>query len=209
MTGTLVIVFARPPLPGRAKTRLIPALGAAGAARLQARLISRALGTAQRARIGRVELHGASAKGSARLRALARRHAVALEAQADGDLGRRMALAIERGLRRARRVVLIGSDCPVLRASDLRRAASRLAGGCDAVFAPAEDGGYALVAMRRASRRVFASIGWGGEPVMRETRERLAELGWRWVELPRVWDVDRPEDCRRLAASGLMMRRRA
>ena len=209
MNGTLVIVFARAPLPGRAKTRLIPALGAAGAARLQARLIGRALETARRARIGRVELHGAGVRGSARLRALARRHAVRLEAQADGDLGRRMALAIGRGLRRARRVVLIGSDCPVLRASDLRRAALRLAGGRDAVFAPAEDGGYTLVAMRRASHRVFASIEWGSGRVMGATRERLAALGWRWSELPRVWDVDRPEDCRRLAASGLKIRRRS
>lgn len=209
MKRTLVIVFARAPLPGRTKTRLIPVLGAAGAARLQLRLIGRALETAQRAGAGRVELHGAGVRGSARLRALARRHAVCLEPQASGDLGRRMALAIERGLRRARRVVLIGSDCPALRAADLRRAASRLAAGCDAVFAPAEDGGYPLVAMRRASPRVFASIEWGGAEVMRATRERLAALGWRWSELGRVWDVDRPEDYRRLVNSGLMIRRRA
>ena len=140
---------------------------------------------------------------------MAQRHAVPLRAQASGDLGRRMALAIERGLRRARRVVLVGSDCPALRPSDLRRAASRLAGGCDAVFAPAEDGGYTLVAMRRASHRVFASIEWGGPRVMSATRARLAAMGWRWSELPLVWDIDRPEDYRRLAASGLMMRRRA
>lgn len=208
MNATLVIVFARPPLPGRVKTRLIPALGASGAARLQTRLIDRALGTARKARPAFVELHGAGVKGSSRLRALARRHSVRLMAQASGDLGRRMALAIERGLRRARRVVLIGSDCPALRPADLRRAVSGLAGGCDAVFAPAEDGGYALVAMRRPSGRVFDSIEWGGAGVMGATRARLAELGWRWRELPQVWDIDRPEDYRRLTASGLLTRRR-
>ncbi|MBI3376217.1 MAG: TIGR04282 family arsenosugar biosynthesis glycosyltransferase [Betaproteobacteria bacterium] len=209
MNATLVIVFARPPLPGRVKTRLIPALGAAGAARLQARLIDRALNTARNAHPACVELHGAGVRGSSRLRALARRHSVRLIAQASGDLGRRMALAIERGLRRSRRVVLIGSDCPVLRPGDLRRAASRLAGGYDAVFAPAEDGGYTLVAMRRASRQVFDSIEWSGPVVMSATRTRLAELGWRWSELPPGWDIDRPEDYRRLTASGLLMRRGA
>ena len=209
MKATLVIVFARAPLSGQVKTRLVPALGAAGAARLQSRLIGRTLEMAQKARLGRVELHGACVRGSARLRALAQHHAVPLKAQASGDLGRRMALAIERGLRRAKRVVLVGSDCPALRPSDLRRAASRLAGGCDAVFSPAEDGGYTLVAMRRASHRVFASIEWGGAGVMSATRARLAAMGWRWSELPPVWDIDRPEDYLRLAACGLMMRRRA
>lgn len=208
MNATLVIVFARPPLSGQVKTRLIPALGASGAARLQTRLIDRALSTARNARPAGIELHGAGVRGSSRLRAIARRHAVRLIAQARGDLGRRMALATERALRRLKRVVLIGSDCPALRPADLRRAARRLAGGCDAVFAPAEDGGYTLVAMRRASRRVFDSIEWGAPAVMNETRARLAELGWRWSELPPVWDIDRPEDHRRLSASGLMMRRR-
>lgn len=208
MNATLVIVFARPPLPGQVKTRLIPALGASGAARLQTLLIDRALSTARNARPAFVELHGAGVRGGSRLRALARRHSVRLMTQASGDLGRRMALAIERGLRRARRVVLIGSDCPVLCPADLRRAVSALAGGCDAVFAPAEDGGYTLVAMRRASPRVFDSIEWGGAAVMGATRARLAELGWRWRELPQVWDIDRPEDYRRLSASGLLLRRR-
>ena len=200
MNGTLVIVFARAPLPGTAKTRLIPALGAAGAARLQARLTRRALETARAARPARVEVHG-----TGRLRNVR----VPQRAQRGRDLGERMHRALTAGLRRFSRVVLIGSDCPALRARDLRRASRWLAGGALAVFAPAEDGGYALIAVRRNPAGLFDGVSWGTGAVMGETRTRLQRLGWRWRELATVWDVDRPEDYRRLVASGLLRRRRA
>lgn len=180
ITRTSVLVFAREPRAGRVKTRLIPLLGPAGAARLHTRLVRRALATARAARLGRVERWG-------------------LRRQRGADLGARMLHAFRQGLRRAERVILIGADCPVLAARDLRRAARWLAGGADAVFAPAEDGGYALIALRRVSPRLFEDIPWGGAQVMAQTRARLAALGWRWRELATVWDVDRPEDVRRLA----------
>lgn len=179
-------MFAREAHAGRVKTRLIPLLGEQGAARLHARLVRRALRTARAARLGTVELW-----------TMQRR-------QRGADLGERMHHAFRHGLRRAARMVLIGSDCPALDARDLRRAARWLAGGADAVFAPAEDGGYALVALRRVSPRLFAGIDWGGPRVMAQTRERLLALGWRWRELRTVWDVDRPEDYRRLQRSSLL-----
>ena len=180
ITRTSVIVFAREPRAGRVKTRLIPLLGAAGAARLHARLVRRALATAREARLGRVELWG-------------------LRRQRGADLGARMLHAFRHGLRRAERVILIGADCPALGAPALRQAARWLAGGADAVLAPAEDGGYALIALRRISPRLFDGIAWGGAQVMAQTRARLAALGWRWRELAEMWDVDRPEDVPRLA----------
>jgi len=178
-TRTSVVVFAREPRAGRVKTRLIPLLGAEGAARLHARLVARTVATAREARLGSVERWG-------------------MRRQRGADLGACMQHAFQRSLRRASRVILIGSDCPVLRARDLRRAARWLAGGADAVFAPAADGGYALIALRRVSPRLFEGIDWGGTQVMAQTRARLAALGWRWRELPEVWDVDRPEDVARL-----------
>jgi hypothetical protein len=184
-TRTKVIVFARAARAGRVKTRLIPLLGEQGAARLHARLLRRALTTALEADLGPVELW-------------------TMRRQRGADLGARMYHAFARSLRRAERVVLIGADCPVLRGRDLRKAARWLAGGADAVFAPAEDGGYALVALRRVSPRLFRGVEWGGAQVMAQTRARLAALGWRWRELPLVWDVDRPEDYRRLERAGLL-----
>ncbi len=178
-TRTKVIVFARSVRAGRVKTRLIPLLGEQGAARLHARLLRRALATARESRLGPVDLW-------------------TTRRQRGADLGLRMHHALARSLRRFARVILIGSDCPVLRGSDLRRAARWLAGGAHAVFAPAEDGGYALIALRRVSPKLFEGVEWGGARVMAQTRERLAALGWRWRELPEVWDVDRPEDVARL-----------
>jgi hypothetical protein len=180
-TRTRIIVFAREPRAGQVKTRLVPLLGEAGAARLHARLLARTLATAYAALPGAVQLQWA-------------------RCQRGADLGARMLHALRHGLRCAARVILIGSDCPVLRARDLRRAARWLAGGADAVFAPAQDGGYALIALRRVSPRLFDGIEWGGAQVMAQTRARLAALGWRWRELPEVWDVDRPEDVRRLGS---------
>lgn len=131
--------------------------------------------------------------------------------QRGADLGERMLRAIAEGLRTHRTVILIGSDCPALTACDLRRAERLLNGGCDVVLAPAEDGGYALIAARRVSRRLFADVPWGGATVYEETLRRLEALGWRWRALRTLWDVDRPEDLERLRALRLSsaMRRSA
>ena len=100
----------------------------------------------------------------------------------------------------------VGTDCPALEARDLRRAARALAGGCDAVIAPAEDGGYPLIGLRRVSPRLFENIAWGGPDVFARTAGQLDRLGWRWRRLRTLWDVDRPEDLARLAGSPLHLR---
>lgn len=189
------------------KTRLAPALGAKGAARLHARLVRHTLATAIAARCGAVELHCAPRMREPFFLDCRARLGVALRAQGRGDLGERMHRAFARALRERQLAVLIGSDCPALRAADLRRAARLLAQGADAVFAPAQDGGYALIGLRRLSTVLFRGIAWGGAGVMRQTRARLRKLGWRWHELRTVWDVDRPEDLQRLRKSGLLRNR--
>ncbi len=193
----VVLVFARAPVPGRAKTRLVPALGEWRAARLQARLTERALRTALAARCGAVELHGAPDVRHRFFRHAARRFGIGLESQRGINLGERMFRALERALRRHRRALLIGSDAPALRPGDLRRAARLLQAGYDVVLSPAEDGGYALIGCRRVSPRLFAEVAWGGPRVYAQTVERLAELRYRWHALRTVWDVDRPEDLSR------------
>jgi rSAM/selenodomain-associated transferase 1 len=192
-----LIVFARAPAPGRVKTRLAPLLGAQGAAALHARLVEKTLTTVAAAGFTRVYLYCASATNHPFLREMATRHGVLLRAQGRGDLGERM----YRALRRHPGAVLIGSDCPVLRPADLRDAARALRSGVDAVLSPAEDGGYVLIGLRRASRRVFAGVDWGEARVLAQTRARLRALGWRWSELRTVWDVDRAEDVARLRRS--------
>lgn len=202
--GTAVIVFARAPSPGAVKTRLIAVLGAEGAAALHARLTEQALETARATAIGQIELHGTPGIDDPFLRSCARRFAAALAAQTGADLGARMHAAFESVLSRHTRALLVGSDCPALTARHLREADQALRGGADAVFVPCEDGGYALVGLRRVEPLLFEGIQWGGESVMAETRDRLRSLGWRWRELETLWDVDRPEDFARLMSMELL-----
>jgi len=193
-----LIVFARAPEPGRVKTRLAPLLGKEGAARLHARLVENTLRTALAAGFDRVDLYCSPGIGHRFFSKLETRFGVGLRSQGRGGLGDRMYRAFERALRSHSCVVLIGSDCPVLRPADLRAAARALQAGADAVLSPAEDGGYALIGLRRASRRLFDGIAWSTPEVLAQTRRRLGQLRWHWKELRTLWDVDRPEDVARL-----------
>lgn len=197
-----VLVFARLPVPGRVKTRLVPALGAAGAARLAWRMLEHTVDVACSAALGPIELCCTPDDANAAVAALARRRAVALQPQGDGDLGARMARAFARALASQTRALLIGTDAPALAAGHLRDAAIALV-DCDAVFVPATDGGYALVGLRRQTQQLFAGIDWSTPKVMAQTRSRLAEAGLSHRELGAVPDVDEPADLRHVPAAWL------
>jgi rSAM/selenodomain-associated transferase 1 len=189
-----VIVFAKAPVPGAVKTRLAPALGAAGAAQLHERLVDRALQTACAAGIAEVELCCAPDRSHPFFASRAGRFGVSLTEQGPGDLGERMHRALAAGLP----AVLIGADCPVMTPEYVREAAGALAAGYDAALGPAADGGYVLVAAARIGPALFTRIRWGGPDVMEEQRARLRAIGWRWKELAPLWDVDRPADLERV-----------
>jgi len=192
-------VFAKAPTPGLVKTRLIPVLGAHAAAELHRKLVTRTLRTAVAAATGEVELWCAPNAQDAFFAACAEQFGLSLREQGEGDLGIRMAGALETAVADGSAALLIGSDCPALTAEYLRAAAHACAGANDAVFGPAEDGGYVLIGLvRRPSPQLFENMAWGTATVMQETRLRLARLDWRWTELATLWDVDRLEDLPRL-----------
>lgn len=191
--STLVIVFAKAPVPGLAKTRLAPALGQAGAAALAQRMLHHALAQAKAADIGPVELCAAPDVTHPALRAAAAEHGARLTEQGAGDLGLRMHRAFARSLASNRCALLIGTDAPSLDAAVLREASNALHDH-DAVFVPALDGGYALVGQRRADPRWFSDMSWSHDGVMEQTRERLRAAAARWAELPPVADIDEPAD---------------
>ncbi len=191
--STPIIVFAKAPVPGLAKTRLAPALGEAGAAALAERMLRHALAQAVAADVGPVELCAAPDTSHPALQAAAAERGVRLAEQGTGDLGLRMHRALARSLMRHGRALLIGTDAPSLDAAVLRQAASALQDH-DAVFVPSLDGGYALVGQRRADARWFSGMRWSHARVMEDTRERLRAAGVRWAELPAVADIDEPAD---------------
>ena len=193
-----IIVFSKAPQPGEVKTRLIPTLGAEGAAALHRRLVRHSLRAAQEAALGPVELWCAPDARHVFFQECARDFGVSLHSQGEGDLGERMRHAFEAALSRAERVILVGGDIPALSSQYLRDAERALGSNHDVVIGPAEDGGYVLIGLARSDAELFRGIPWGGPEVLKETRLRIAALAWRGLELPALWDADRPEDLERL-----------
>ena len=189
--------MAKAPIAGFAKTRLIPLLGAEGAADLQNLLLQRTLATALAAKPGHVSLwctpdcdHPAFAKH-------ADHGGVERFLQPHGDLGARMLAAAKRDLENAG-TVIIGTDCPTLRVDDILKACQAICDGNDAVIIPAEDGGYVLIAVRQAYAELFTDIDWSTSIVMAQTRQRAKDAGIRLVEFLPKWDVDLADDFSRL-----------
>ena len=205
-------VFTRIPEPGKAKTRLIPPLTADQAAALQ-----RAMAEDLLERLDHTL--GAAAPETPPL-SLEVRHdgrfpAGALEipkgwtvtSQGPGDLGERLARAAREARRDgAARLAIIGSDAPLLPLPLVEAAFSGLADR-DALLAPAEDGGYVLIGLAldrappAAVESLFAGIPWGTGAVREATSQAARRAGLGFSELAGHWDVDRPEDLPRLAAS--------
>lgn len=189
------MVFAKAPVPGQVKTRLRRVYGKRGAARLYQLMLGDTLDRA--AGLAPIELWCAPGTQHPCLRAFGRRSGAVLRRQILGDLGQRMSYAFRRVLRDADWALVIGGDCVSLTTADLDLACASLARGREAVLGPAEDGGYVLLGLRRMSRALFRGVCWGSSRVLSQTRCRLHQRGYDWVELPTRWDVDRPVDVRR------------
>lgn len=208
-----VAVFARAPVAGAAKTRLIPLLGPEGAAAAHQAMVLRALETACTATQGNVSLWTAGDATHPFFGHCVKHFRLSSHPQCSADLGQRMAACLHTLLAHHEAVLLIGTDCPVLSVNDLQDAASALKTGAEMVFTPAEDGGYVLVGARQGVRsaaldHAFSGIDWSTAQVMAQTRERMAETGWSQGhevrEMPMRWDVDEPADYLRAREAGLL-----
>lgn len=190
-----LILFTRYPVAGRVKTRLIPALGAEGAAALHRRLVLRTLRVAHAACEAmnvalEVRFDGAHEA--------ALRHWLGLgglcRPQMGSDLGQRMARSFEDSFREgSTATVIIGGDCPGLTPELLKDAFDRLS-AAPVVFGPANDGGYYLIGLNRMIPELFRGIAWGNPTVLAESLRILAPTGLAPVLLDSLDDLDRPED---------------
>jgi rSAM/selenodomain-associated transferase 1 len=196
-----ILIFAKAPRPGVCKTRLSPALGRDGAAKVAETLLRGTVERVAGARLAPAELWCTPDLGHPVFDELAARFGLGLEVQHGDDLGARMQHAATSALSHAEPVLLIGTDCPDLDADYLQQAMTALSTHV-AVLGPAEDGGYVLLGLSRAAMdhlpRLFGEMPWGSERVAELTRERLETYGLDWSELSMLADIDRPEDLVRL-----------
>ena len=189
---TCIILFAKFPAQGMAKTRLQPALGVEGAAQMARRLLLHSIEQAVATGFT-VELCVSPAPTDPCWQALNLPDSLQWSAQADGDLGLRMLTASQQALARFEQVILIGTDCPSLTANRIQQAAQQLETK-DSVMIPAFDGGYVLFGFKQVAARLFSNIEWSTASVAKVTQQRLAELSWSVKLLAPLPDIDEPED---------------
>lgn len=189
---TCIILFAKFPAQGMAKTRLQPALGIEGAAQMAHKLLLYSIEQAVATGFT-VELCVSPAPTDPCWQALNLLDSLHCSAQAEGDLGLRMLTASQQALARFEHVILIGTDCPSLTTIRIRQAAQQLEIQ-DSVMIPAFDGGYVLFGFKQVAARLFSNIEWSTASVAKVTQQRLAELSWSVALLAPLPDIDEPED---------------
>lgn len=203
MTAQLrVLILAKAPLPGLAKTRLIPVLGAEGAAHLAARLLETTVSHAIAADVGEVELCVTPAIDLPAWRAIKSRWPLRWSSQCEGDLGARLANVCDNALHYAEEILIMGTDCIELDARAIKTAAAELR-HADAVIIPASDGGYVLLGLKNFNRSLFSDIAWSTHTVFADTLARMHALQWKVTVMQTLNDIDEPADLRWLPSDFL------
>ncbi|MGC1310014.1 MAG: TIGR04282 family arsenosugar biosynthesis glycosyltransferase [Phormidesmis sp.] len=188
-----LFLFTRFPQPGRTKTRLIPALGAVGAASLQRQMTEHLLGRFQRFYFQR-SLQVFFTGGTTQQMRNWLGNEVRLTPQAKGGLGERLKFALSQGFADGlQRIVVVGSDCPDLDERQIMRALALLEDH-DVVLGPATDGGYYLIGLKQFHQPLFENIPWSTERVWETTQAIATHHGLSVALLNPLWDIDRPED---------------
>ncbi|GJM04480.1 MAG: hypothetical protein DHS20C09_04710 [marine bacterium B5-7] len=189
-----LLIFTKAPVRGKVKTRLIPGIGRRRATLLYQDLLTKTLSTARKAGFSSIQVWVDGDMEHRYFSRLKNRHLVKLHKQKGKDLGERMSNAFDTALRQYSHAVLIGSDCPALKYSDLVSSAEYLKNNTDVVLGPAVDGGYYLIGLIKNNAQIFSNIKWGKDQVFTDTRKNINTLGWKLDLLSKRWDVDRTAD---------------
>jgi len=187
-----ICVFAKPPVPGKVKTRLIPKLGATGAAALASSML-RAVWQTVTSCSGVRPVLAAAEPGDFGIDLTGRD----VWLQGDGDLGMRIERILQRGLQGAAAAVAIGADTPYLNCTQIQAAMEALEDH-DAVIGPCEDGGFYLLALRRCPSGLLQDLPWSSRDTAQVTRHRLEENGFSIATIETLFDVDTLEDLARI-----------
>jgi len=200
MTTSALVIMAKAPVPGFAKTRLIPALGEKGAALLAERLLHHTVETCLNTQcFSYIEICATPDRFHTAFKAISAQQGsrISFHEQIEGDLGQRMHHTFERLLQTHSDVVLIGTDAPAITAKTLDQATQALKQN-DAVLVPANDGGYALIGLRCLIPTLFTDVAWSTNGVMHTTRTRLRQADLSVHEFDPVFDIDEPDDLKHL-----------
>ena len=193
-----ILVFAKAPIKGQVKTRLSPKYSADFALKLHTNMVSHCIDLVTKSNLCPIQLWCAPSPHVKYFQNCKNDYGVELYSQHGRDLGERMSNAVNTALSKCKNVVLIGTDCPSLTQNDLREVLISLENNKDVVISPALDGGYVLMGLNRSHQQLFNDISWGSDQVFAQTKSRLRFLNWCWEETKIFWDVDRPDDIRRL-----------
>ena len=195
-----IIVFTKAAQPGFTKTRLIPALGKQGAARLAQRMLIHTLNQSLESKIGPVELCVTPPPSNKYWQGLEISAELKYSAQGEGGLGERLSRATRRVIDNGESVLLIGTDCIELTAYHLQQAKNTLR-DFDSILIPATDGGYVLLGLNFFHPSLFKSIEWSTATVCAETIDRLKKLGMSVQSFPSMHDIDDPGDLKFLPST--------
>lgn len=183
-----LVLFARYPTAGAAKTRLIPALGPEGAAQVHRQLTERTLGVLMSSRLP-CELHFTGAAEADFREWLG--DGFTLTEQTKGDLTDRLMASLHPAP-----VIFFGADTPDLAAHHVAQAVAALESH-PVVVGPADDGGYYLIGMKEPMPELLVHMPWSTDQVMPETLRRLVKSDQSPALLDTLHDCDRPEDLAR------------
>ena len=187
-----IIIFAKFPAHGMAKTRLQPALGIEGAANMARQLLLHSIEQAVATGFS-VEMCVSPAPSDPCWQTLNLPESLLWSKQTDGDLGTRMLTASQNALQSFDKVLLIGSDCPDLTSQRIQSAAQQLEQH-DIAMIPAFDGGYVLLGFKQVEAQLFANMRWSVRDVAAVTQQRVKDLNWSLALLEPLPDIDEPED---------------
>lgn len=199
MADTVLQIFAKAPIDGFVKTRLIPELGVKAATDVYITLLSSVVELAASSSYS-VQLWCAPDLQHDFFQQVAKKYKFALRKQRGANLGDKMKYALEQGLHEANRVVLIGADCPVFTLNYLMEAFQLLTDS-KVVLGPAEDGGFVLIGCTKVHDNMFTQVDWGKATVLSQTLKALTGAKLTYSLLPMLWDVDTLSDLKRWQAS--------
>ncbi len=202
MNNQQLIIFTRYPEPGKTKTRLIPALGAEGAANLQFQMTETTIIKANKlSNMMSLLVEIRFAGGNFQLMKNWLGSDLKYQEQGTGNLGERITRAFESAFNQGMKyVVIIGTDCPSLTPGMMLQAFAKLTQS-DVIIGPATDGGYYLIGLKKIIPELFQGINWGTSVVLSQTVAIAQNINLAIDYLPELSDIDRPEDLEKLQFS--------